>query len=125
METFPNLKTVMMVEEVLKKRSKPITVSALKKTLSKKVNHNTLKIILEYLDESGKIELTMDGIVWTHKPRFQEQEISKNVKKKTITCPDCKRRHVDYGRYGKMNHRKHLCEYCRKYFYDTERGVGV
>ncbi len=32
----------------------------------KKVNHNTLKTILEYLEESNKIVVTMKGITWIH-----------------------------------------------------------
>lgn len=43
-----------------------LTVAALKKRLPKQINHNTLKIILEYLEESNKIAVTMKGLTWIH-----------------------------------------------------------
>ena len=52
---YPNLKTVLMVEEVLKNEQLPIKREALKRKLAKKVQHQTLNVILEYLEESGKI----------------------------------------------------------------------
>ena len=61
----PNLNTVIMVENVLKEQS-TIKVSQLKKLLPRQVNHNTLKIILEYLEESNKIAVSLKGITWIH-----------------------------------------------------------
>ena len=55
-ERYPNLSTVLMVEKVLEKhRAVPIKITALKEKLPKQVMHNTLRVILEYLWESGKI----------------------------------------------------------------------
>ena len=65
----PTLNTVLMVENTLKKMDgSVITVAELKKKLPKQVNHNTLKAILEYLEESNKIAVTMKGITWIHNP---------------------------------------------------------
>jgi len=65
----PTLKTVLMVEDTLKNMDESvITVAELKKKLPKQVNHNTLKVILEYLEESNKIAVTMRGITWIHNP---------------------------------------------------------
>jgi len=61
----PNLNTVIMVEQVLKARGN-LTVPELKKQLPKQVNHNTLKTILIYLEESNKIAVSMKGITWIH-----------------------------------------------------------
>tara|TARA_Y100000310_G_C20583688_1_gene764298 strand:+ start:841 stop:1083 length:243 start_codon:yes stop_codon:yes gene_type:complete len=61
----PRLETILMVEKSLKKHT-IITIPKLKKALPKQVNHNTLKIILEYLEQSNKILLTMKGITWIH-----------------------------------------------------------
>lgn len=67
LEHSPTLNTVLMVEEVLKNmKESVITLSKLKKKLPKQVNHNTLKIILEYLELSNKILVTMKGITWIH-----------------------------------------------------------
>jgi hypothetical protein len=60
----PTLNTILMVEETLKDADSLITVADLKKKLPKKVNHNTLMIILEYLEESNKIAVSLKGITW-------------------------------------------------------------
>jgi hypothetical protein len=65
----PTLNTVLMVENTLKDVDESmITVAELKRRLPKQVNHNTLKVILEYLEESNKIAVTMRGITWVHNP---------------------------------------------------------
>jgi len=43
-----------------------ITIAELKRRLPKQINHNTLKIILEYLEESNKIAVSLRGITWIH-----------------------------------------------------------
>ena len=64
---YPNLNTVMMVEDFLRKnRDMPISVSELRKKLPKQVMHQTLKIILEYLWKSGKIIYGPKGIQWIY-----------------------------------------------------------
>lgn len=63
----PTLNTVIMVEETLKKADKSvIRIPELKRMLPKQVNHNTLKVILEYLEKSNKIAVTLRGITWIH-----------------------------------------------------------
>ena len=67
LEHAPTLNTVLMVETVLKNmKESVVTVAELKRKLPKQVNHNTLKVILEYLEESNKIAVTMKGITWIH-----------------------------------------------------------
>ena len=64
---FPNLSTVLMVEDFLKKhRDMPIKISELKKKLSKQIMHQTLKVILQYLWESGKIIYGPKGVQWVY-----------------------------------------------------------
>jgi len=64
---YPNLNTVLMVENFLKKnRDTPIKVSELKKKLPKQVMHQTLRIILEYLFRSGKIIYGPRGVQWIY-----------------------------------------------------------
>ena len=63
----PTLNTVLMVEGVFKNMDKGvITIAELKRRLPKQINHNTLKIVLEYLEESNKIAVTLKGITWIH-----------------------------------------------------------
>ncbi len=62
---YPNLSTVIMVEDFLKGlNGRSIKISELKKKLPKQVNHNTLMIVLKYLESSGKICVTLEGISW-------------------------------------------------------------
>jgi len=71
----PTLNTVIMVEKTLKEMDESVvTVAELKRKLPKQVNHNTLKVILEYLEESNKIAVSMKGITWIHNtnPAFRD-----------------------------------------------------
>jgi len=67
LEHSPTLNTVLMVEETLKNiENSTVTIAELKRKIPKQVNHNTLKIILEYLEESNKIAVSLKGITWIH-----------------------------------------------------------
>lgn len=67
LEHAPTLNTVLMVEETLKNMEESvITIAKLKRKLPRQVNHNTLKIILEYLEESNKIAVSIKGMTWIH-----------------------------------------------------------
>ena len=69
LEQAPNLNTVIMVENTLKNMEESVvTIPELKRKLPRQVNHNTLKVILEYLEVSNKILVTMRGITWVHNP---------------------------------------------------------
>ncbi len=67
LEHSPTLNTVLMVEQTLKNMDDSIvTIAEIKRRLPKQINHNTLKIILEYLEESNKIAVSIKGITWIH-----------------------------------------------------------
>ena len=62
---WPTLNTIMMVEDSLKSfKGKIISVADLKKELPRQVNHITLMVILDYLEKSKKIYVTLNGISW-------------------------------------------------------------
>ncbi|MFT4308891.1 MAG: hypothetical protein ACMXYL_00180 [Candidatus Woesearchaeota archaeon] len=65
---YPNLKTILMVEDVLKKSIKPLSREQLKSKIPRKIMHQTLNLILEYLESSGKIIDGRKGILWIHNP---------------------------------------------------------
>ncbi|MAG39791.1 hypothetical protein CMI41_02385 [Candidatus Pacearchaeota archaeon] len=65
---WPTLNTVIMVEETMKKLDSLFTVAELKRALPRQVNHNTLLLILHYLDLSNKIAVSVKGITWIHNP---------------------------------------------------------
>lgn len=69
LEHSPTLNTVLMVENTLKNLDDSVvTVAGLKRALPKQVNSNTLKTILEYLEESNKIAVSIRGLTWIHNP---------------------------------------------------------
>lgn len=64
---WPTLNTVIMIEETLKKINESvISVAELKRRLPRQVNHNTLILILQYLEKSNKIAVTLKGITWIY-----------------------------------------------------------
>ncbi|MBS3090921.1 hypothetical protein J4217_00550 [Candidatus Pacearchaeota archaeon] len=64
---YPNLSTVIMVEDFLKKhRDVPMKLSELKRKLPKQIMHQTLQVILEYLWRSGKVIYGPKGIQWIY-----------------------------------------------------------
>ncbi|MDD5148344.1 MAG: hypothetical protein PHH08_02670 [Candidatus ainarchaeum sp.] len=64
-EHSPTLNTVIMVENVLKRSDESaLSIAELKKILPKQVNHNTLKVVLQYLEDSNKIAVSLKGITW-------------------------------------------------------------
>lgn len=63
----PTLNTIIMVEDTIQNSpDSVITVAELKKALPRQVNHNTLMVILEYLEKSNKIVVGLRGITWIH-----------------------------------------------------------
>lgn len=65
---YPSLKTVLMVEKVLKNAETIISREELKHRLPKKIMHQTLNLILRYLEEKGMILDSHKGILWTYNP---------------------------------------------------------
>lgn len=73
----PTLNTVLMVEETLKKAGQVISLAELKRRLPKKVMHQTLIQILDYLQISGKIIIGTKGILWVYTERKELDELIK------------------------------------------------
>lgn len=81
---YPRLDTVLSVENAIKKAKHPLSKNELDRRLEKKIMRATLNLILEYLEESGKIALLKEGIIWIYK-----EDISNKLKaklKKSITA---------------------------------------
>ena len=72
----PTLNTILMVEETLKKGDL-MTLAELKTKLPKKVMHQTLLQILDYLQFSGKIIIGTKGILWIFAERKELNELIK------------------------------------------------
>jgi hypothetical protein len=68
----PTLNTIFMVENTLKNSpTSVVTVAELKKMLPRQVNHNTLMVILDYLEQSNKIAVGLKGVTWIHNREFR------------------------------------------------------
>ncbi len=65
---YPNLKTVLMVEDALKRANSLMTREELKAKLPTKIMHQTLNVILTYLEDGGKILDGRKGILWIYNP---------------------------------------------------------
>ncbi len=61
---YPNLKTVLQVEKVLQEADTVISKNELQRRLPTQIMHQTLNVILEYLEDSGKIMIGEKGITW-------------------------------------------------------------
>lgn len=73
----PTLDTVLMVEKTLQDAKEVIKIAELKRRLPRKVMHQTLMRILDYLQASGKILITTKGVVWTYTPRYMMEKLKK------------------------------------------------
>ena len=78
---YPNLKTVLMVEKILKNSTQLIKREELKAKLPTKVMHQTLNVILKYLEESGKILDGRKGILWIYNP---SKKLDRAIKEGTL-----------------------------------------
>ena len=64
---YPRLDTILAVESVLRNAKEAISKNELDRRLEKKVMRATLNVILRYLEESSKIAILKEGIIWIAK----------------------------------------------------------
>jgi len=77
---YPQLDTIIMVEETIQKMDYP-KKTELWKALPKKVMYQTFCLIIDYLEKSGKLMIDKDGrIVWTWNPKMVKKIIASGVK---------------------------------------------
>ena len=74
---YPRLDTILRVEKVIRKSKEPLSKNEIDRRLEKKMMRQTLNLILEYLEESGKIAILKEGIIWIYK-----EDISSKLKDK-------------------------------------------
>ncbi len=65
---YPSLRTVLMIEEVLKKAEIAIDREEIKRRLPVKIMHQTLNVILKYLEDKGLIFDGHKGVLWVYNP---------------------------------------------------------
>ena len=74
---YPRLDTVLNVEGVIRKGKNPLSKNEIDRKLNKKIMRPTLNVILEYLEDSGKIAVLKEGVIWIYK-----DDIGKKLKEK-------------------------------------------
>lgn len=65
---YPNLKTVLAVEKVLQNARTIISKEEIKRRLPMKIMHQTLNLILDYLEKRGIILQGDKGVLWIWTP---------------------------------------------------------
>ncbi|MFH1210253.1 MAG: hypothetical protein V1663_05715 [archaeon] len=76
----PTLESVIMVEKAIQKYSQECGKYQLWKKLPKKMMYQTFQVILEYLEESGKILIDKDGcIMWIYNPERIQKLIKEGL----------------------------------------------
>ena len=76
----PTLESVIMVEKTIQKHSQEFGKFQLWKKLPKKMMYQTYQVILEYLQDSGKILIDTSGcVIWTYNPKRIKQLISEDL----------------------------------------------
>jgi hypothetical protein len=64
---YPRLDTILAVENILKNSKDPLAKNEIDRRLEKKIMRPTLNLIFQYLEESGKIAILKEGIIWIYK----------------------------------------------------------
>ncbi|MCX6750807.1 MAG: hypothetical protein NTZ83_05090 [Candidatus Pacearchaeota archaeon] len=77
---YPRLRTMLMVENVLKKADTVIDREELKRRLPAKIMHQTLNLILIYLEEKGMILDSHKGILWIYNPSPKLRKAIENAR---------------------------------------------
>lgn len=77
---YPSLRTMLMVENVLKKADVVIDREELKRRLPVKIMHQTLNLILLYLEEKGMILDSHKGILWIYNPSPKLRKAIENAR---------------------------------------------
>jgi hypothetical protein len=76
---YPRLDTVLMVEEAIKKAKEYPSKRQLWLSLPKKIMYQTFNLILEYLEESGKIVIKDGKIIWIWNPKLVEKYLKSKL----------------------------------------------
>jgi|TARA_Y100000310_G_scaffold188769_1_gene188759 hypothetical protein len=75
---YPNLKTVLSVEKVLREAEIAISREEIKRRLPSSIMHQTLNVILKYLENRGMVLEGEKGILWIYN---QSPKLTKAIEK--------------------------------------------
>lgn len=72
---YPTLKTVLLVEEILKEAKEPLSRYELLKRAGNRIMRPTLDVIIEYLEKRYMIMDTSKGILWVYTPHAKMKRL--------------------------------------------------
>tara|TARA_Y100000310_G_scaffold317241_1_gene369896 strand:- start:9643 stop:9912 length:270 start_codon:yes stop_codon:yes gene_type:complete len=81
---YPRLDTILNVEKIIRSSTIPLSRNEIDRRLPKKVMRPTLNVILRYLEESGKITILKEGIIWIYKDNISSKLRAKLDKGVTV-----------------------------------------
>lgn len=76
---YPRLDTVLMVEDAIKNAKEYPSKRSLWTSLPRKTMYQTFNVILDYLEESGKIAIKNGKVIWIWNPELVEKYIRSNL----------------------------------------------
>lgn len=65
---YPTLKTILAIEEAVKKANTPVSRNQILARLPTKVMRSTLNLALDYMEKRGMVLETRKGFIWTFNP---------------------------------------------------------
>ena len=65
---YPTLKTILAIEEVVKKAKTPVSRNQILVRLQTGVMRSTLNLALDYMEKRGMVLETKKGFIWTFNP---------------------------------------------------------
>lgn len=65
---YPNLSTVLAVEKVLRGSGVPLSKNEIKRRLGAGIMHQTLNVVIDYLEERGLVYVGPKGVLWIYNP---------------------------------------------------------
>ena len=77
---YPSLRTMLMIERTLREADTMIDREEIKRRLPSKVMHQTLNLILWYLEEKGMIIDSHKGILWIYNPSPKLRKAIENAR---------------------------------------------
>ena len=77
---YPRLDTILMVEDTIRNAKKELTRTALHRALEGRVMYQTLKVILQYLEQSHKIIFSDNKIIWIFSNEKLDAAVAKGRK---------------------------------------------
>lgn len=75
---YPQLNTVLMIEDAVKRHSGEYTVTQLWKKLDKKMMYQTYRTAIDYLVDSRKMAVKNKKLIWIFNPELMDRLLAES-----------------------------------------------